>query len=149
MRSLEVILTADAPLCGRTGRYAFERNPDAAVLAGAVLATLDSREGGFDRAQLRLIAANRGMIHVDHDACRRFVAGIGNMRYSHFLAYNVAGAIIWVGTCVYAGYFFGNIPVVKQNFTLVVLGIIAISLLPAVLEYWRHRARLKSAPDSI
>ncbi|MDP2343223.1 MAG: DedA family protein [Deltaproteobacteria bacterium] len=63
-----------------------------------------------------------------------FVAGIGKMRYATFATYNVVGAIAWVGICLGAGFFFGNIPVVKQNFELVVLGIIAVSVLPMAIE---------------
>jgi membrane-associated protein len=70
-----------------------------------------------------------------------FVAGGANMTYRTFAFYNVTGAILWVGICGAAGYLFGNIPVVKQNFELVVLGIIAVSLIPLALELlraWRH-----------
>jgi membrane-associated protein len=70
-----------------------------------------------------------------------FVAGVGSMTYGRFLLYNVAGGIAWVTICVMAGYLFGNIPVVQQNFTLVVLGIIFVSILPALIEVLRHRGR--------
>ncbi len=68
-----------------------------------------------------------------------FVAGGGAMSYSKFSFYNVAGALAWVGICVGAGYAFGNIPIVKDNFSLVALGIVAVSLVPAVVEYMRAR----------
>ena len=68
-----------------------------------------------------------------------FVAGIGKMSYPKFLAYNVAGGVLWVAVCVFAGYFFGNLPFVKKNFTLVILAIIFVSVLPAVVEILRHR----------
>jgi membrane-associated protein len=68
-----------------------------------------------------------------------FVAGIGTMTYSRFLAYNVAGAVAWVGLCVGAGHAFGNIPVVKNNFSLVILAIVAVSIVPLLVEYLRHR----------
>ena len=68
-----------------------------------------------------------------------FVAGIGKMSYPRFLAYNVAGGVLWVAVCVFAGYFFGNLPFVKRNFTLVILAIIFVSVLPAVFEFLRHR----------
>jgi membrane-associated protein len=68
-----------------------------------------------------------------------FVAGIGKMRYATFLAYNVLGGLLWIGVCVLAGYFFGNIPVVKANFTVVILGIIFLSVLPGVFEFLRAR----------
>jgi membrane-associated protein len=72
-----------------------------------------------------------------------FVAGAGSMRYSSFLAYNVSGALAWVGICVGAGYLFGNVPVVRENFSLVVIGIVAVSLLPMAIEFIRNR---RSAP---
>lgn len=68
-----------------------------------------------------------------------FVAGAGSMTYSHFLFYNVTGAIAWTASFLYGGYFFGNLPFVKQNFSLVILAIIILSLMPGVVEYWRHR----------
>lgn len=68
-----------------------------------------------------------------------FVAGIGQMSYGKFILYNIVGGIVWIAGFLYAGYFFGNIPVVKRNFTLVVFGIIIVSVLPAVFEYLRSR----------
>lgn len=68
-----------------------------------------------------------------------FVAGVGAMNYGSFLAYNAAGGILWVGVCLFSGFFFGNLPVVKNNFSLVILAIIFISILPAVFEAARHR----------
>jgi membrane-associated protein len=68
-----------------------------------------------------------------------FVAGAAEMTYPSFALYNVAGGVVWVVICVGAGYVFGNVPIVKANFTLVALGIVAVSLLPMVIEYLRHR----------
>jgi membrane-associated protein len=70
-----------------------------------------------------------------------FVAGIGHMPYGRYLAFCVVGALIWVVSLVLAGYFFGNLPWVKQNLSLVILGIIVISIMPGVIEYLRHRRR--------
>jgi membrane-associated protein len=67
-----------------------------------------------------------------------FVAGAGAMRYSTFALYNIAGGLLWVGVCVGAGYAFGNVPVIKENFSLVVLGIIGVSLVPMLLEAVKH-----------
>ena len=75
-----------------------------------------------------------------------FVAGAGRMTYLRFLSYDVAGGIAWTLTFIYGGYFFGNLPVVKQNFTLVILGIILVSIMPGVIEYWRHRVRSPGLP---
>lgn len=74
-----------------------------------------------------------------------FVAGIGEMTYSRFMTFNVVGALLWIGLLIPAGYFFGNLPLVKQNFSVVVLAIIVLSVLPAVIEFFRERARLKRA----
>ncbi len=68
-----------------------------------------------------------------------FVAGVGAMSYSRFIAYNVFGGILWVALFIFAGYFFGNLPFVQHNFTLVILAIIVISVLPGVYEYLRGR----------
>jgi membrane-associated protein len=73
-----------------------------------------------------------------------FVAGVGRMSYLKFLGYSVAGGVTWIVLLVSAGYFFGNIPIVKDNFSLVILAIIVISVMPAVIEYWRAR----SAPEA-
>ena len=68
-----------------------------------------------------------------------FVAGIGKMDYGRFLVFNVTGGILWVLSLTAAGYFFGNLPIVKNNLSLVVLGIVVASIMPAVIEYVRHR----------
>ncbi|HWB40995.1 MAG TPA: DedA family protein [Gemmatimonadales bacterium] len=68
-----------------------------------------------------------------------FVAGVGAMSYPKFITYNVVGAVLWVGLFVPAGYFFGNIPAVRENFTLVILAIIALSVLPIAVEAIRAR----------
>lgn len=77
-----------------------------------------------------------------------FVAGVGAMRYRRFLAYNVIGGIVWVWGFLIAGYLFGQLPVVKKYFTLVILGIIVVSVLPAVVEIWRARRAAKNAPSN-
>jgi membrane-associated protein len=70
-----------------------------------------------------------------------FVAGLGFMNHGRFMLYNVTAGIAWVGIFVFGGYYFGNIPVVRRNFTLVILAIIVISVMPAVIEFLRHRRR--------
>ena len=71
-----------------------------------------------------------------------FVAGVGSMTYGRFVAYNVAGGIAWVVTFVLGGYFFGNIPLIKHNFSLVIVAIIFLSILPGIIEFLRHRKGL-------
>jgi membrane-associated protein len=68
-----------------------------------------------------------------------FVAGAGTMQYSTFAFYNVGGALLWVGVCTMAGYAFGNVPVIRDNFSLVALGIVAVSLIPIAVEWWNNR----------
>ena len=70
-----------------------------------------------------------------------FVAGIGAMQYGRFLAFNVFGGVVWIAMFVYAGYFFGTIPAVEENFTLVILAVIALSVVPGVFEYLKQRYR--------
>lgn len=68
-----------------------------------------------------------------------FVAGMGRMSYRHFAAYNVMGALVWVLLFTYAGYLFGNVPVVQNNLKLLIVAIIVLSVLPGVVEIWRHK----------
>ena len=74
-----------------------------------------------------------------------FVAGLGLMRYRLFVLFSALGSFAWISSLTLAGYFFGNIPVVKDNLTLIVVCIIVISLLPAILEFFRHRKSNQSA----
>ena len=68
-----------------------------------------------------------------------FVAGAGAMRYTTFALFNVLGGVLWVGICLGAGYAFGNVPMVKNNFSLVAIGIVAVSMIPMLVEWLRHR----------
>jgi len=77
-----------------------------------------------------------------------FVAGIGAMTYLRFLAYNVIGGVLWVAVCLFAGYFFGNLPIVKKNFSLAIIAIVILSVMPAVVEYVRHRRETKRAASA-
>jgi membrane-associated protein len=70
-----------------------------------------------------------------------FVAGIGRMRYPRFVFYSFAGSVFWISSLTYAGYYFGNLPVVKENLALVIAGIVLLSISPGVVEYLRNRAR--------
>jgi membrane-associated protein len=74
-----------------------------------------------------------------------FVAGMGKMNYFGFLLSNVVGGVLWVVLLVLSGFYFGNVPAVKNNFSLVILAIIVISVMPAVIEYWRHRKEGKQS----
>lgn len=74
-----------------------------------------------------------------------FVAGVGAMAYARFTLFNLSGALLWVVSLTLAGYWFGNVPWIKQNLTAVILGIIVVSLLPAVIGWWQHRKAEKTA----
>jgi membrane-associated protein len=70
-----------------------------------------------------------------------FVAGIGKMRYGYFISYNIFGGIVWTALFIFGGYFFGNLPFVRNNFSLVVIAIVLISVMPAVVEVLRSRTK--------
>jgi membrane-associated protein len=74
-----------------------------------------------------------------------FVAGIGKMNYGRFISYNVIGGALWVFGITFAGYFLGGFPWVKQNFGMIVIGIIIISVLPMIIEYLKTRLARKTA----
>jgi membrane-associated protein len=74
-----------------------------------------------------------------------FAAGVGRMTHARYQLYNVTGSLLWVLLLVPAGYFFANVPVVQENFSIVILAIIGLSILPAVIEFWRERRRLSDA----
>jgi membrane-associated protein len=78
-----------------------------------------------------------------------FVAGVGAMSYPRFVAYNVVGGLAWVGTFIFGGYWFGNQPFVKNNFSVVVLAIIIISVMPMVVEFFRARRGRAQAPAPV
>ncbi len=75
-----------------------------------------------------------------------FVAGVGKMNYGRFITFNIIGGIAWVTIFLFLGYLFGNIPFVKRNFEIVTLGIVAVSVLPMIVEYVRSRRRPKATP---
>ena len=77
-----------------------------------------------------------------------FVAGVGKMHYRTFLFYNLIGGFIWVTSLTFAGYFFGQMPIIKENFEFAVIGIVLISLLPMVFEYARHKLSKKPSEEA-
>ncbi|HEY7543577.1 MAG TPA: DedA family protein [Blastocatellia bacterium] len=77
-----------------------------------------------------------------------FVAGVGSMTYSRFIVYNVAGGIAWVAIFIFGGYWFGNVEFVKKNFSLVIIAIVLISVLPGLIEYLRHRRSAARADEA-
>lgn len=71
-----------------------------------------------------------------------FVAGIGTMNYRSFVMFSAIGSVAWIGSLTIAGYFFGNIPIIKNNLTLMILVIIVVSFIPAILEFIKHRRQV-------
>lgn len=102
---------------------------------------LDKTRGFYDRHGRKTVILARFLPIIRTFA--PFVAGVGEMPYSRFVAFSLIGSAAWVGLFVGAGYFFGNLPVVREHFSVVVMGIIAISLLPMALEvgkgWWAAR----------
>jgi membrane-associated protein len=72
-----------------------------------------------------------------------FVAGVGSMTYGRFLTYNAVGGVVWVALFVFGGYFFGNLPVVRDNFSLVIIAIVLLSIVPSIVEFLRSRSAAK------
>lgn len=77
-----------------------------------------------------------------------FVAGIGTMKYSKFLSYNVIGAVVWIISFLFLGYFFGGLPIIKDNFSIVIFLIIFISMLPPILEILREKFKKTKTDNS-
>lgn len=120
------------------GPQAF-KNPDSRIFKREYL---EKTQSFYDRYGGKTIVIARFIPIVRTFA--PFLAGVGKMNYSYFIFYNVIGAVAWVVAGVYAGYFFGELPFVKKNFTLVIMIIIFLSLLPAFFEFYRAR-KLKKA----
>jgi membrane-associated protein len=78
-----------------------------------------------------------------------FLAGVAGMPYRRFLSYNVVGGVLWIGSLVYAGYLFGNIPWVKQNLSLIVVGIVVVSLMPAITTFFKERRDRRRAQPPV
>ena len=98
---------------------------------------LEQTQGFYDRHGGKTVVIARFVPIVRTYA--PFVAGIGRMRYPRFVMFAAGGAVLWIGSLVYAGYFFGNIAWVKSNLSLVIVGIIVLSILPGIIEFIRHK----------
>lgn len=104
---------------------------------------LERTQGFYDRHGGKTIVIARFVPIVRTFA--PFVAGIGRMQYPRFMMFAFGGAVLWIGSLVYAGYFFGNIPWVKNNLSLVIVGIVILSILPGIIEFLRHRFGSRAA----
>ena len=103
---------------------------------------MDKAEAFFNKHGGKTIIIARFMPFIRTFA--PFVAGASRMNYRYFIAYNVIGAVIWVGVCTVAGYYFGNIPIIKENFSTVLLLIIFVSVLPAIIAFLKERFKKKN-----
>ncbi|MEF2245994.1 MULTISPECIES: DedA family protein [unclassified Paenibacillus] len=102
---------------------------------------MDKAEAFFNKHGGKTIIIARFMPFIRTFA--PFVAGASRMNYRYFIAYNIIGAVIWVGLCTTAGYYFGNIPVIKNNFSTVLLLIIFVSVLPAIIAFLKEKFKKK------
>lgn len=149
MGSLDVSLLATlllvAAILGDALNYSVGRRLGPKVLSGKYRFLkkeyLEKTQAFFDRYGGKTIVIARFIPIVRTFA--PFMAGVGKMRYGYFATYNVVGALAWVTLFVGGGFFFGNIPAVKRNFTLVILAIIVVSILPAVIEWGKERYGVK------
>jgi membrane-associated protein len=105
---------------------------------------LERTQGFYDRHGGKTVVIARFVPIVRTFA--PFVAGIGRMLYPRFVMFAVIGAVLWIGSLVYAGYFFGNIPWVKSNLSLVIIGIVVLSILPGIIEFLRRRFSARTNP---
>ncbi len=141
---LVMVLLFIAALLGDNVNYWLGRKVGPALFSGKTIRWLNqehlhetqefySRHGGKTVIMARFVPIVRTFAP--------FVAGIGKFPYAVFIAYSVTGTLLWIIIAAGAGYFFGNIPVVKENFSIVVLGIVGVSLLPAVIKYFSAKRK--------
>jgi membrane-associated protein len=144
---LVFILLAIAAFTGNAVNYAIGRRAGPAIFTGTGDSTigklmnrqyLDRAHAFFEQYGGKAIILGRFVPIVRTFV--PFVAGAAKMTPASFVVYNAIGAVAWVGSCVLAGVLFGNVPIIKNNFSLVTIGIVAVSLLPVLVEFLRHRA---------
>ncbi len=144
---LVFVLLAIAAFTGNAVNYAIGRRAGPAIFTGTGDSTigrlmnrdyLDRAHAFFEQYGGKAIILGRFVPIVRTFV--PFVAGAARMTPASFVFYNAIGAVAWVGLCVLAGVLFGNVPIIKNNFSLVTIGIVAVSLLPVMVEFLRHRA---------
>ncbi len=141
------VLMAIAAIAGDTMNYWIGHKIGPRVFSGEVRFLkkeyLDKTQAFYDKHGGKTIFLARFIPIIRTFA--PFVAGVGQMRYGYFISYNIIGGIVWTGVCTFAGYFFGNLPFVKDNFSLVIVAIVIISVLPAVWEVAKAKLDEKKA----
>jgi membrane-associated protein len=137
---LALLLTI-AAILGNTTNYAIGRSIGQHAFSGRYrfikVEYLRQTEGWFARHGAMTVVLSRFAPIIRTFA--PFVAGIGRMHYGRFQAYNVLGGVVWVNLFIWAGYFFGNMPLIKNNFGFVTIGIIVVSLLPMLVMFLRRK----------
>jgi membrane-associated protein len=142
---LVITLTA-AAIIGNTTNYAIGRWLGRRLLAGAgsrwvKREHLERTHAFYERHGGAAIVISRFLPIIRTYV--PFVAGLAEMSYGRFTAYNAGGAVLWVGALGYAGYFFGNLPWVRANLTLIIVGIIVVSLVPLAIAAWKSRGEAR------
>jgi membrane-associated protein len=137
---LALLLTA-AAILGNTVNYSIGRAIGAHAFSGRYrfikVEYLNQTEGWFVRHGAMTVVLSRFAPIIRTFA--PFVAGVGRMHYGRFQAYNILGAVAWVNLFIWAGYFFGNLPLIKNNFGLVTIGIVLVSMLPMLVMFLRQQ----------
>jgi membrane-associated protein len=136
------LLLSAAAILGNTANYAIGRSIGHHAFSGRYrfikVDYLRQTEGWFARHGAMTVVLSRFAPIIRTFA--PFVAGIGRMHYGRFQSYNVLGGVVWVNLFVWAGYFFGNIPLIQNNFGFVTIGIIVVSMLPMAVMFLRRKA---------
>jgi membrane-associated protein len=145
------VLLAAAAILGDTANYWIGHSLGPKVFSGNVRFLkkeyLDKTQAFYDKHGGKTIFLARFIPIIRTFA--PFVAGVGKMRYGYFITYNFVGGIVWTGLFIFAGYFFGNLPFVQENFSLVIIAIVLISVLPGVWEYFKGKREAKIAARAV
>ena len=139
---LVLVLLSTAAILGNTVNYHIGRILASRIFRDENIRFLNKEhlkrtQAFFDKHGSKTIIITRFMPILR--TCAPFLAGVGNMPYTRFSLYNIVGGILWVFLFLLAGYFFGKVPVIEHNFSKVIWIIIIVSLLPAVIEFCRHK----------
>lgn len=147
--ALLLLLLVTAAIIGNTVNYFVGKFFGATLLKNSRIVKpefLEKTEKFYDKYGAKTIVVTRFVPIVRTFA--PFVAGMGKMNFTTFMTYNVLGGLLWVGVCTLAGYFLGNIPIIKNNFSAVALLIVAISILPVFIEIIKHKREQKIASQT-
>lgn len=133
------VILASAAILGDSVNYLIGKNIGERILSGRYKESLSKTQNFYEKHGGKAIFLARFVPIIRTFA--PFVAGIGKMKYSKFISYNILGGIIWVLLFLVTGFYFGSLPFVKNNFSLVILAIIIISLVPVIIEFIKSRKK--------